>query len=274
MADTEVVVEDGLITAVRPARGPVPALVLAPGFVDLQVNGIGAIDVAGAAGPDWDDLDRALLAQGVTTWCPTIVTAPLDGLERSLAGIAEAARRPGGGRPAIAGAHLEGPFVAVPGAHRPEFVRGRVDLAWLDSLGDAVRILTIAPELPGAIDAIAALRGRGVLVSLGHSACTAETAVEAAEAGARLVTHLGNAMGPLHQRAPGSSEPPSPMTVCRCRSSPTSSTHIRCSCAWRSPPRDRKEIEPPALPSSPTPWPRQREARSTGPRRRDWPTGR
>jgi len=203
VADTEVVVEDGVITAVRPARGPVPALVLAPGFIDLQVNGIGAIDVAGAAGADWDSLDRALLAQGVTTWCPTVVTAPLDALERSLAGIAEAARRPGGGRPAIAGAHLEGPFVAVPGAHRPEFVRGRVDLAWLDSLGDTVRILTVAPELPGAIDAIAALSGRGVLVSLGHSACTAETAVEAAEAGARLVTHLGNAMGPLHQRAPG-----------------------------------------------------------------------
>jgi N-acetylglucosamine-6-phosphate deacetylase len=203
VADAEVVVEDGLITAVRPARGPVPALVLAPGFVDLQVNGIGAVDVAGATGPDWDALDRALLAQGVTTWCPTIVTAPLDALERSLAGIAEASLRPGGGRPAIAGAHLEGPFLAVPGAHRPEFVRGRVDLAWLDSLGDTVRVLTLAPELPAAIDAIAALSGRGVLVSLGHSACTAETAVEAAEAGARLVTHLGNAMGPLHQRAPG-----------------------------------------------------------------------
>jgi N-acetylglucosamine-6-phosphate deacetylase len=203
VADAEVVVENALITAVRPARGPVPALVLAPGFVDLQVNGIGAVDVAGAAGADWDTLDRALLAQGVTTWCPTVTTAPLDALEASLAAIAEAARRPAGARPAIAGAHLEGPFLAVPGAHRPEFVRHEVDLAWLDSLGDAVRVLTVAPELPGAIDAIAALSGRGVLVSLGHSACTAETAVDAADAGARLVTHLGNAMGPLHQRAPG-----------------------------------------------------------------------
>ena len=203
VADAEVVLEGGLITAVRPARGPVPALVLAPGFVDLQVNGIGAVDVAGAAGADWDTLDRALLAQGVTTWCPTVTTAPLDALEASLATIAEAARRPAGARPAIAGAHLEGPFLAVPGAHRPEFVRPEVDLSWLDSLGDAVRVLTLAPELPGAIDAIAALSERGVLVSLGHSACTAETAVDAADAGARLVTHLGNAMGPLHQRAPG-----------------------------------------------------------------------
>jgi N-acetylglucosamine-6-phosphate deacetylase len=167
------------------------------------VNGIGAVDVAGATGADWDAFDLAVLAQGVTTWCPTVVTAPLHALEASLAGIATAAGRPGRGRPTIAGAHLEGPFLGVHGAHRPELVRTEVDLTWLDSLGDVVRILTLAPELPGAIDAIAALSGRGVLVSLGHSACTAEVAIDATEAGARLVTHLGNAMGPLHQRAPG-----------------------------------------------------------------------
>ena len=63
--------------------------------------------------------------------------------------------------------------------------------------------MTLAPELPGAVEAIASLSARGVLVSLGHSACSAETALAAADAGARLVTHLGNAMGPLHHRAPG-----------------------------------------------------------------------
>ncbi len=203
VTDAEVVVEEGTITEVRAARSTVPDVVLVPGFVDLQVNGIGAVDVAGAAGADWSALDQALLAQGVTTWCPTIVTAPLGELEASLAAVADAAMRPGGGRPEIAGAHLEGPFLAVPGAHRPEFVRPEVDSSWLDSLGSLVRIVTLAPELPGALDAIGALSARGVLVSLGHSACTAETARCAADAGARLVTHLGNAMGPLHQRAPG-----------------------------------------------------------------------
>jgi N-acetylglucosamine-6-phosphate deacetylase len=64
-------------------------------------------------------------------------------------------------------------------------------------------VCTIAPELPGALEAVAALSGRGTIVSLGHSACSAELADEAASAGARLVTHLGNAMGPLHHRAPG-----------------------------------------------------------------------
>ncbi len=203
MPNTEVVVDDGLIVAIRPARGAVPDVIVVPGFVDLQVNGIGAVDVADATPEQWSALDEALLAQGVTTWCPTIVTAPLAALEASLDAIAAAARRPARGRPDIAGAHLEGPFLGVPGAHRPEFVRSHVDLGWLESLGDRVRVLTLAPELPGALDAIAALSGRGVLVSLGHSACTAEVALEATDAGARLVTHLGNAMGPLHQRAPG-----------------------------------------------------------------------
>ena len=178
-------------------------MVLAPGFVDLQVNGIGAVDVATATGSDWDTLDAALLAQGVTTWCPTLVTAPLDALAASLAVIAEASRRPPRGRPHIAGAHVEGPFLAVRGAHRPEFVRDHVDGRWLDSVGDLMGIVTIAPELPGALGAVRALSERGVLVSLGHSACTAEEARAAADAGARLVTHLGNAMGPLHHRAPG-----------------------------------------------------------------------
>ena len=203
LEDAEVVVEGGVITAVRPATGPVADTVLAPGFVDLQVNGIGPVDVAHAAGDDWARLDRALLAQGVTTWCPTLVSAPLAALEASLAGIASALGRSPAPRPAIAGAHLEGPFLTVPGAHRPEALRAEVDAAWLRSLGPVVRVVTLAPELPGALDAIAALCGAGVLVSLGHSACTAETALEAADAGARLVTHLGNAMGGLHQRAPG-----------------------------------------------------------------------
>jgi N-acetylglucosamine-6-phosphate deacetylase len=203
VADAEVVVEDGRIVETRAATAAVPDVVLVPGFVDLQVNGIGDVDVASAAPTDWAALDDALLAQGVTTWCPTIVTAPLDALEASLAGVADAAARPGGGRPHIAGAHLEGPFLTVPGAHRPEHLRPEVDLAWLDAVGDLVRVITLAPELPGALDAIATLSSRGVLVSLGHSACTAEVALDAAGAGARLVTHLGNAMGPLHHRAPG-----------------------------------------------------------------------
>ena len=203
LEDAEVVVDGGVITELRPATGPPAHAVLAPGFVDLQVNGIGPVDVAAAAGDDWDVLDRALLAQGVTTWCPTLVSAPAAALKASLARVAAAMGRPPASRPAIAGAHVEGPFLTVPGAHDPAALRPEVDAAWLGALGPVVRIVTLAPELPGALDAVAALTTAGVLVSLGHSACTAETAVAAADAGARLVTHFGNAMGTLHQRAPG-----------------------------------------------------------------------
>jgi len=203
LARAEVVVEGGVITDVRPARGAVPDVVLAPGFVDLQVNGIGPVDVATASGPDWAALDAALLAQGVTTWCPTLTSAPRAALEDSLARVAAARRRPAARRPDIAGAHLEGPFLALPGAHRPDCVQRDVDLPWLEHLGGLVRVLTLAPELPGAAAAIARLSARGVLVALGHSACDAEVALEAAAAGARLVTHLGNAMGPSTPRAPG-----------------------------------------------------------------------
>jgi len=199
----EVLVDQGLITAVRPATGEVTHEVLAPGFIDLQMNGIGDVDVAGAGGDDWEVLDGRLLAQGVTTWCPTLISAPPEEMEGSLGRVREASRRPAGGRPAIAGAHLEGPFLAVPGAHDPAFLAPSVDRRWLGSLGSDVAIVTLAPELPGAMAAIEELVAEGVLVALGHSACDLEVARQAADAGARLVTHLGNAMGPFRQRAPG-----------------------------------------------------------------------
>ena len=213
----EVVISTGRITDVRPVAGPAPDVILAPGFVDLQVNGIGAVDVARATGGDWSHLDDALLAQGVTTWCPTLCSAPLDVLEASVAGVVAAAARPSEGRPAIAGVHLEGPFLAVPGAHPVADLRSSVDIGWLEGLGGILRVLTLAPELPGALEATARLGPAGVLIALGHSACSAELASDAADAGARLVTHLGNAMGPFHQRAPACSAPPSPTTAWRCR---------------------------------------------------------
>jgi N-acetylglucosamine-6-phosphate deacetylase len=159
--------------------------------------------VADAHGDDWEVLDAALLAQGVTTWCPTLVTGPQAAMEASLARITEARARGGRPRPAIAGAHLEGPFLAVAGAHSPGHLRETVDGGWLAGLADQLAVVTLAPELPGALQVIEDLAAAGVVVALGHSACTFEVAEEAAGAGARLVTHLGNAMGPFGQRRPG-----------------------------------------------------------------------
>lgn len=201
----QVTVAGGRVASVGAADpgAPVDAALLVPGFVDLQVNGIGDVDVAGARGADWDRLDDRLLAQGVTTWCPTVTTAPLPALAEALAAVSEARARPGRPRPTIAGAHLEGPFLTVAGAHPPELLRDSVDVDWLARQLPSLAVVTLAPELPGATEAIGLLSASGVVAALGHSACRAEEAWEAAEAGARLVTHLGNASGPFHQRRPG-----------------------------------------------------------------------
>ena len=197
-------VADARVVGVVPAAGPVPERTLVPGFVDLQANGHDDVDVATAAGADWDRLDALVLRQGVTAWCPTLVTAPLDAYAEPLARVAAAAARPDDtGRPSIVGAHLEGPFLGgAPGAHRVEHL-SPVDLGWLAALPPVVRVVTLAPELDRAPEAVAALAARGVLVALGHSTATLEEAEAAAAAGARLVTHLFNGMAPLHHRRPG-----------------------------------------------------------------------
>ncbi|HVM10715.1 MAG TPA: N-acetylglucosamine-6-phosphate deacetylase [Acidimicrobiales bacterium] len=203
---------DGTISAVRtaPPDVDVPDRILVPGFVDLQVNGVGDIDCASASEPrHWDRIDEQLVATGVTSWCPTLVTSPLDAMARRIGRVAEAmARPPRNGarpRPQIVGAHLEGPFLGgATGAHRKEWVIP-LDLGWLaeQPLGEVVRIVTLGPEQADALEAIRLLTRRGVLVSLGHSRASYEQALAGADAGARLVTHLFNGMDPLHHRTPG-----------------------------------------------------------------------
>jgi N-acetylglucosamine-6-phosphate deacetylase len=195
-------VEEGRIVAVRPFAADAPDLTLVPGFVDLQVNGMGPVDVAAADGDDWDELDRRLVASGVTAWCPTLVTAPLDAYAAPLDRIAGAARR-SGPAPTILGAHLEGPFLGrAAGAHRRQHIQP-LDRDWLAALPDIVTLITLAPEIDGAAEGIGALVERGVTVALGHSAATYDESVAAAAAGARLVTHLFNGMAGLHHREPG-----------------------------------------------------------------------
>ena len=200
----EVTVEDGVILDVRAHFGVTHERVLCPGFVDLQVNGFDDVDVAQADGADWDRLDELIGAQGITAWCPTIVTAPLDAYPPRLDRIAKAAARPPAERrPTILGAHLEGPFLGgAPGAHNPDWI-ARIDTAWLEALPPVVRVMTLGPEQEGASQAIGALSRGGVLVSMGHSRATYEQAIAGADAGARLVTHLFNGMSPLHHRDPG-----------------------------------------------------------------------
>ncbi|HEU5081780.1 MAG TPA: amidohydrolase family protein [Acidimicrobiales bacterium] len=201
----EVAVDGGRIDAVRPGPDPGDGSLLAPGFVDLQVNGVDDVDVAVADGADWDRLAALLAPTGVTAWLPTLVSRPLDRYGAPLARIAAAAlgAAHGAAAPVVLGAHLEGPFLGARlGAHDPRSVVP-LDLQWLAALPPTVRLVTLAPEQAGADEAIRELVARGVVVSLGHSGADVATTSAAVDAGARMVTHLFNAMAAVHQREPG-----------------------------------------------------------------------
>jgi len=178
--------------------------VVAPGYIDLQCNGGLGIDLASEPERLWE-LAAELPRFGVTAWLPTIVTAPDGIVDRALATLAAGA--PAGWRGAVPlGLHLEGPFLSAAkrGAH-PEALLRPPTLAAIEGWSKAAGVLlvTLAPDVPGALEVLEALVDRGVVVSLGHTPASAEQATAAVDAGARWVTHLFNAMAPLHHREPG-----------------------------------------------------------------------
>lgn len=200
---TRVHVAAGLVRTLEPLAEAPNDRRLAPGFVDLQVNGVDDVDVASADGDDWERLDHLLLRQGVTTWCPTLVTMALERYGRPLARVAAAMQRPAAPRPHIAGVHLEGPFLGrSPGAHPTDLIVP-IDMEWLAALPPHVAVVTLAAEQELAVPATRLLAGRGVLVSLGHSQCGMEEFDACVAAGARLTTHLFNGMSGVHHRSPG-----------------------------------------------------------------------
>ena len=204
-----VTIGDGRIVATgpgatRPGAVDLGDALLVPGFLDMQVNGTGAVDFATAPVEEIVHAVDALVARGTTGVLLTICSAPLDTYDVILDRAARArALRP----EVVLGVHLEGPFLGgAPGAHPPSVLR-RADLGFLrhlrDAFGDLVRVVTLAPEADPGLAATRALAERGVVVSLGHSTVDFDGARAAAGAGARMVTHLFNGMGPLHHRSPG-----------------------------------------------------------------------
>ncbi len=197
--DVEVV--DGRIAAYGLAS-PNGRGVAAPGFVDLQVNGFGGVDLLESDGDGYRRAGEALLETGVTAYLPTFITAPEEQLLAALQDVPIGAD----GGPRILGVHLEGPFLAPGrlGTH-PLSARRDPDTELLQRLLAAgpVKLFTLAPELPQAEALIALLGARGIAVSCGHSDATAEEANAAFDLGARTVTHLFNAMRPFRHRDPG-----------------------------------------------------------------------
>jgi len=172
-----------------------------PGFVDLQVNGFAGVDLMYADESGYRRAGEALLETGVTAYLPTFISAPEEELLSALANLPS---DPGGAR--ILGVHLEGPFLSKKrlGIH-PAAARRDPDPALLERLLAAgpVRLMTLAPELPGANELIDRLLLGGVAVSAGHTDATAAEAELAFERGVRAVTHLFNAMRPFRHRDPG-----------------------------------------------------------------------
>ena len=174
---------------------------VAPGFVDAQVNGFGGFDV-NAPDPSADEICamvEALWRQGVTSLCPTVVTQSEEQMCRSLRAVAEAAGCSSLMAHSLPMAHVEGPYLSPEdgprGAHAREHIRPASTAEyerWQGAAGGRVGVVTLAPEAPGALEYTRALAAEGTVIAIGHTAASPALVREAADAGARLSTHLGN----------------------------------------------------------------------------------
>lgn len=207
----EVIVSDGCIQRVRVVDAVEENLWLAPGFVDLQVNGFGGFDV-NADGFTEDTvaaLAKSLLAVGTTTFLPTIITADEEKIVRALQTIASARRRDPNLALAVPGIHIEGPHIApedgARGAHPLLHVRPP-DIAefdrWQEAADGLIRVITLSPHWSEAPAYIRELTTRGVHVALGHTHAGPEQIRAAVNAGATLSTHLGNGLALMLARHP------------------------------------------------------------------------
>ena len=214
-----VTVEDGHIAALQsrsdaeiPAsrRLDFPGLILAPGFIDIHIHGGAGRDAMEANESALAQIEFQLVKHGVTAYLPTTVTAPQEKILEALNGLGKAVAAPNKnrGRAVPLGIHLEGPFISHEkrGVHPPENLLQpspqALERFWQASAGN-ISMMTIAPELPGAVETIQYARTLGVHSSLGHSNATYKEAQTGISAGADHATHTFNAMRTLDHREPG-----------------------------------------------------------------------
>ncbi len=202
-------IENGIISAIGTHLEPDcldfgDAFVL-PGFIDIHTHGAMCADTMDATDKAMQTMKVYMANHGVTSFLPTTVSMPVDA---SCTSICAAKRNEKGEGATILGVHLEGPYFSeeYKGAQNPAYLRN-ADIAEIEKMVNVspgfVRIMSLAPEVPGAIDAILHLESRGVVAAIGHTAADYETAKKAIDAGVRNATHLYNGMAPLLHRAPG-----------------------------------------------------------------------
>ncbi|WAC21405.1 N-acetylglucosamine-6-phosphate deacetylase [Luteolibacter sp. SL250] len=205
-------VEGGRIVSVHAAGETVDAdeifdaggRIIMPGFIDIHSHGAEGADVCDGEAEAVRHIARTKLREGVTTWLPTTLTQPADRLKDILGACALVMGE--GGLCRMPGIHLEGPFInaAKAGAQNPEYVRppDEAELRALHAIAP-LRILSLAPEMPGALDLIRVARSLGITCSAAHTAATCREIMEAKSCGLSHLTHFGNAMTPLHHREIG-----------------------------------------------------------------------
>jgi N-acetylglucosamine-6-phosphate deacetylase len=185
--------------------------VVAPGLVDLQINGYAGYDINSLplADETLGQMIRAMWREGVTSCFPTVITNAPDAITAAMRTIAVACDGDAVTARGVAGVHLEGPFISpddgARGAHAREYVRAPDwDLfrRWQEAAGGRIRILTMSPEWPGSAEFIERCAQSGVTVSIGHTSATSEQIRDAVRAGARMSTHLGNAAHLMLPRHP------------------------------------------------------------------------
>jgi N-acetylglucosamine-6-phosphate deacetylase len=206
----DIVIEEGRIAAIGNWREPdidLSGLLVLPGFIDIHVHGGGGSDVMDASYEAINNISLHKLREGVTSFCPTTITARPSRTYAAIDAINGAISRGGGGA-RILGAFLEGPYInpRYKGAHPEEYIRD-ISLDEIEDLlergqGNIISV-AIAPELPNALEAIKMLRGRGINVRLGHSGASYEETIAGIAAGGSIAIHTFNAMSPFSHRAPG-----------------------------------------------------------------------
>lgn len=191
---------DGVIRQIKPLAADDSLPLIAPGLVDLQVNGYGGVDFNSFPFDEQDveKVVQAMWQQGVTTFLPTVITNADHEIEQMVATLAQACQRLPIGQ-SIAGIHLEGPFLSVQdgprGAHQRCYIKAPDwDLfqRWQEAAQGRIRLITLSPEWPQADEFIRRCVAQNVVVSIGHTSASVEQIVSAIQAGAKMSTHLGN----------------------------------------------------------------------------------
>lgn len=196
-----VLIEAQSYSMVQSDQSPVAGVYLSPGWVDIQVNGFAGVNLSeeGLRVEDVQSMNARLRQEGIAAWCPTLVTAPSHQIQTNLRTIATACELDPALEVAIPGFHLEGPYISpedgARGAHPLNHVRPPdwdEFLRWQEAARGRIRLVTLAPEQPGAMEFIRQAVRTGIVVAIGHTAASTSVLMEAVDAGASLSTHLGN----------------------------------------------------------------------------------